>query len=179
MKRLLFLLGTAAGAAFMASPSQASEWGCEVLLCASSSNPSWRGVPACHPPMYKLIRAMKKPGFSWPTCPEAGTGRPGYEAQEDCPEGTTTSYQSEDGVRFLSGRGVRYCTRYETVNRGDFWRNRRDDSGESYVMRVVDGKYVYSKKVTTRAPMRSDPYYFDIKDQTKGTTTRHYFNLRK
>ena len=31
--------------------AQASEWGCEVLLCASSSNPSWRGVPACHPPM--------------------------------------------------------------------------------------------------------------------------------
>lgn len=30
-------------------PAQASDWGCEVLLCASSSNPSWRGVPACHP----------------------------------------------------------------------------------------------------------------------------------
>ena len=50
---------------------EASEWGCEVLLCASSSNPSWRGVPACHPPMNRLISAMKKPGFDWPTCHEA------------------------------------------------------------------------------------------------------------
>lgn len=46
---------------------EASEWGCEVLLCASSSNPSWRGVPACRPPMYRLISAMKGWGFSWPT----------------------------------------------------------------------------------------------------------------
>jgi hypothetical protein len=57
----------------------ASEWGCEVLLCASSSDPSWRGVQACHPPMYRLISAMNGWGFKWPTCLEAGTGEPGYE----------------------------------------------------------------------------------------------------
>ena len=62
-----------AAATWLSSPdrAEASEWGCEVLLCASSSNPSWRGVPACHPPMYRLISAMKGWGFSWPTCPEA------------------------------------------------------------------------------------------------------------
>lgn len=52
--------------------TEASEWGCKVLLCASSSNPGWRGVPACHPPMYRLISAMKGWGFSWPPCPKLG-----------------------------------------------------------------------------------------------------------
>ena len=69
------VLGLFLTAAALPAPAAASEWGCEVLLCASSSNPSWRGVPACHPPMNRLISAMKKPGFDWPTCPEAGTGR--------------------------------------------------------------------------------------------------------
>jgi hypothetical protein len=57
--------------------AEASEWGCKVLLCASSSNPSWRGVPACHPPMYRLISAMRRPGFSWPTCPRGRNGQTG------------------------------------------------------------------------------------------------------
>jgi len=89
MKSWIVALGiAAAGAAFSESRlATASEWGCEILLCASSSNPSWRGVPACHPPMNRLISAMKRPSFSWPTCPEAGTGRPGYEQFEECPVG--------------------------------------------------------------------------------------------
>ena len=81
------VLGLVLTAAALPAPATASEWGCEVLLCASSSNPSWRGVSACHPPMNRLISAMKKPGFDWPTCPEAGTGSPGHERYADCPEG--------------------------------------------------------------------------------------------
>lgn len=81
------VLGLFLTAAVLPAPAAASEWGCEVLLCASSSNPSWRGVSACHPPMNRLISAMKKPGFDWPTCPEAGTGSPGHERYADCPEG--------------------------------------------------------------------------------------------
>ena len=60
------VLGLFLTTAVLPAPAAASEWGCEVLLCASSSNPSWRGVPACHPPMTRLISAMKKPGFHWP-----------------------------------------------------------------------------------------------------------------
>lgn len=75
---------------------EASEWGCEVLLCASSSNPAWRGVPACHPPMYRLISAMKGWGFSWPTSPEAGTGKPGYEAYDECPVGWSVGSSNQD-----------------------------------------------------------------------------------
>lgn len=72
MKRWIAALGLAAAGSAFSGSGTASEWGCEVLLCASSSNPSWRGVPACHLPMYRLISAMKRPGFSWPTCPEGG-----------------------------------------------------------------------------------------------------------
>lgn len=59
-------------ATWVSSPdrAEASEWGCEVLLCASSSNPSWRGVPACHPPMHRLISAMKGWGFRGPLAPK-------------------------------------------------------------------------------------------------------------
>lgn len=71
----------------LANRAKASEWGCEVLLCASSSNPAWPGMPACHPPINRLISAMGSWGFSWPTCPEAGIGKPGYEAYEECPSG--------------------------------------------------------------------------------------------
>ncbi len=67
MTLLKFLLGGAvaiAGAAALPSQSKASEWGCQVLLCLSGD---WQGTPSCHPPIYKLIAAMKEPGFRWPT----------------------------------------------------------------------------------------------------------------
>lgn len=81
------IAGILLAAVALPTPATASEWGCEVLLCASSSNPSWRGVPACHPPMNRLISAMKKPGFDWPICPEGGTREPGYQRYAECPEG--------------------------------------------------------------------------------------------
>jgi hypothetical protein len=62
-----------------APKASASEWGCTILLCAASSNPSWHGVAECRPPMQRLISAMRRSGFSWPTCPEGRTGKPGYE----------------------------------------------------------------------------------------------------
>jgi hypothetical protein len=74
---------------------QASEWGFEVLLCAASSNSSWRSVSACHAPMSRLISAMNDWGFKWPTCPEAGTGRPGYERFAACPAGLPRDKQGE------------------------------------------------------------------------------------
>lgn len=45
-----------------ASAEDAS-WGCQVLLCAASQNPSWHGVPYCVPPMTRLIAAMKRAGL--------------------------------------------------------------------------------------------------------------------
>ncbi|MBB6469167.1 hypothetical protein HNQ96_005056 [Aminobacter lissarensis] len=163
MKRWIVAFGLAAASSFPCA-ALASEWGCKILLCASSSDPSWRGVPACHAPMYKLISAMKQPGFSWPTCPEAGTGRPGHEQFEDCPSGwvATTSPNSDrrssrkshcareinlcgEGRRARSGRDGESCTRTEVVARG----------------------------------LRQDPYYFDINDDTDGSVSRHWFSLTK
>lgn len=81
------------------SSVEASERGCEVVLCAASDNPSWHGVKACHPPMKPLISAMERPGFSWPTCPEGGAGKPGYERYANCPAGWTQTHQDFDHGR--------------------------------------------------------------------------------
>lgn len=135
----------------------ASEWGCEVLLCASSSNPAWRGVPACHPPMYRLISAMGKWGFSWPTCPEAGTGRPGYEAYGECPDGWNVGSSNHD----QGGGQSDLCVQVRNICPAGF------GGGEGC-----------EETITMPRPLREDPYYFDIRHDD-GNVTRHWFNLRK
>lgn len=149
------ILSTATWISFPGS-AETSEWGCEVLLCASSSNPSWRGVPACHPPMYRLISAMGRPGFSWPTCPDAGTGKPGYERYEECPAGWTVGSSDPDrrgGTNDLCVQARNSCP-----------------SGFG----ISDG---CQQTVSIQRPLRADPYYFDI--PTDASITRHWFNLRK
>ena len=42
--------------------------------------------------MYRLIAAMKVPGFSWPTCPNASSSAARKEVYEACPEGWTVGY---------------------------------------------------------------------------------------
>lgn len=137
--------------------AEASEWGCEVLLCASSSNPAWRGVPACHPPMYRLISAMNGWGFSWPTCPEAGTDRPGHETYDECPAGWSISSSNQD-----HGGG-----------QNDLCVQARNSCPSGF-----GGRDGCEQTVTMSRPLREDPYYFDIKDGD-GRVTRHWFNLRK
>lgn len=164
MKSWVVALGLAAAGSSVPSAGLASEWGCQVLLCASSSNPSWRGVPACHPPMYKLISAMKRPGFSWPTCPEGGAGKPGHEPYADCPAGwaATTDPDSDRRSSLKS-----HCAK--TVNLCE--ESRRAPSGR-------DGESCMRTEVMARS-LRQDPYYFDIRDETDGTVSRHWFNLTK
>ncbi|RWL92545.1 MAG: hypothetical protein EOR68_26190 [Mesorhizobium sp.] len=135
--------------------TQASEWGCEVLLCASSSNPSWHGVPACHPPMDRLISAMSGWGFSWPTCPEAGAGPPGYEKYADCPAGWSVGY-SEVGHGMRSEPDL--C-----VQKGRNTCSRREGCSDT---------------ISMPRPSRGDPYYFDISAKD-GSVSRHWFNLRR
>ena len=50
MKFILASMLSIPFAFYFTSPSQASDWGCEVLLCAASSNPSWHDVASCRPP---------------------------------------------------------------------------------------------------------------------------------
>ena len=133
--------------------ARASEWGCEGLLGAPSPTPSGHGVPACHPPMDRLISAMSNWGFSWPTCPEAGASSPGFEKYADCPAGWTVGHSEiGHGSRGEPDRCVKqsgYC-------------NRRDGCGETG---------------SIARPVREDPYYFDIPADS-GPATRHWFNLR-
>jgi hypothetical protein len=148
-----------AASLFPAVEVQASEWGCEVLLCASSSNPSWQGVPACHPPMSRLISAMRGWGFSWPTCPEAGTGRPGYEQYADCSAGWSVGYSENDhGAR----RQPNLCIQV------------RDTCGYRYRGRQEECR----KTVSITRPVRENPYYFDIPNHD-GQIGRHWFSLER
>ena len=164
MKHWLLALGLTAAANILPGAANASEWGCEVLLCAASSDPSWRGVPACRPPMHRLISAMKRAGFSWPTCPEAGAGRPGHEQFEACPAGwAETSDPNQDrqnGLKSHCARTVNFCREGRRIHFGR------------------DGEGCTRTEILARA-LRDDPYYFDIKDDTDGAVSRHWFNLRK
>jgi hypothetical protein len=137
---------------------RASDWGCQVLLCASASNPSWRRVPACHPPMHRLISAMSGWGFTWPTCPEAGTGKPGYERYADCPAGWSVGYNdSENGTRGEPNR----CIQVHDACRPRHG-SRQDDCPQTDSM---------------ARPLRGAPYYFDIPDEN-GPVARHWFSLQ-
>lgn len=142
---------------------QASEWGCEVLLCAASSNPSWQGVPFCHAPMYKLIACRSKTfgACSWPQCTQAGTGAPGYQAYNACPAGwaPSASNSNENGI----GNALDQCSR--SVN------NPTCLSG-------VNDCDQYKTETMSR-PRKANPYFFKIKDDTSGKVGTHWFNLTK
>lgn len=149
------------------SSAQASEFGCTVLLCAASQNPSWHGVPSCVPPMTKLI-SMLNHGASWPTCPEGGTGKPGYEEYAACPTGWRVGYsdQGHNGNMSVPDR----CEK--NVCNGGFYSNKgissfsgHDSGGNSCTQSI-------------QRPRRSDPYYFDIMNSAKGAKERFFFNLR-
>jgi len=150
----------------MAPASHADEWACEVLLCASSSNPSWQGVPACHPPMERLISEMKKMHFSWPICEEAGTGAPGFERYLACPEGYNVG-SSNDHNGF--SREGDLCVK--TVN--------VCQSGTHGFFGSHSGQDGCIQTVSIPRPLRSEPYYFDIKNDTSGQNERHWFSLNR
>jgi hypothetical protein len=161
----------------------ASEWGCEVLLCAASSNPSWRSVAECHSPMERLIDAMKRPGFSWPTCPEGGSGQPGYERYADCPAGWSVA-AAPDKYGRSNSTTLSQCTRTVTS-----CQDGRDSSGSGSssqtpttadgLIRVPAGRNDCEYRDYIARPLRKEPYYFDIESQDGATSTRHYFELRK
>lgn len=164
-KALPVIVGLLLPAAAHPFPASASQWGCEVLLCAASSNPSWRSVAACHPPMNRLISAMKKPGFGWPTCPEGGTGAPGYERYAECPTGfkVASSRERDDDTRSgdLCVKTVNVC---------------RENKHGLYTSERQRGCI---QTISMSRSLRSRPYYFDIKNDTSGQTERHWFTLNR
>lgn len=138
-----------------------AEWGCQVLLCAASANPSWHGVPYCVPPMVKLITEMAKPHFSWPICAGAGTKAPGYEKYADCPSGYAIGYTSSGGDN-SSHSEPNLCVK--TINHCGS-RSYFGHDGDSFVETISEPR-----------PVRGQPYYFDIR-QSSGATQRFWFDL--
>ncbi|MDH2436860.1 hypothetical protein QCD60_30560 [Pokkaliibacter sp. MBI-7] len=91
MIALAIMMGSAA---ITSQSAQASDWGCQVLLCLSDP----RGPTTeseCRPPIHKLWRELAK-GHSFPSCAMAGSSDTGtgsfarqvYEWYDPCPEGT-------------------------------------------------------------------------------------------
>ncbi|WP_141105722.1 hypothetical protein [Rhizobium sp. R693] len=168
---------------FVPRLAAADEWGCEVLLCVASSNPSWHGVPECHPPMDRLIQAMKAPGFSWPTCPEARAGKPGYEPFANCPPGWSAT---EGGVGRAGTRTeLSRCMRPVNDCRGGAWTSRGFADKDRTEVRPDGTSRVYHDNRScayteyVARPRREQPYYFDIRDETGDKHSRIYFDLTR
>lgn len=183
MKNRFALITWLAFTGFTSASAEASEWGCKVLLCAASSDPSWRGVESCRPPMEKLISTMKKPGFSWPTCPEGGAGKPGYEQYADCQAGWAAADGDDDLGPTFSRRKSR-CIRAVNQCKGGQRFFGSSNEGQSHtredgVTRKFSGTNSCSFTESKARPLRSAPYYFDIKDETSGQANRFWFKLQR
>lgn len=146
------------------SQAAASDWGCKVLLCAASDNPSWQSVPSCLPPMYKLIACRSKTfgACPWPTCPEGGTGNPAYQKFEDCPAGWRAQASSSTSS---GNREFDICVqRASTCDVGRY--RSRDVSGSTCI-------------ATMPRPLRLKPYNFQIRNSQTNLVETHWFSLKK
>lgn len=170
------LAGTAAQFSTMPASADDASWGCQVLLCAASKNPSWHGVPYCVPPMTKLIAAMSKPGFSWPICHEAKAGKPGREIYEDCPAGTTVGYRSRGGDGGWRGEPDQ-CIETVDVCRAPGRRTTNMETTGLTINRRFgrDGENCI-QQISTPRPRRADSWFFDIPNDS-GVKERFWFNL--
>jgi hypothetical protein len=192
LKFLFF--GAAALACTMSLPSEsrASEWGCQVLLCLSGD---WQGTPSCHPPVYKLIAAMKKPGFHWPTCPQANSSGARFEPYEDCPEGWTAYSPVADEHGQRNDATMCRSSSADIDTRGIRLGCGGSDGDKGYRTATVKiGDKAVPARVTTTPncghgnrsticyeisrPKRAKPYYIEY-DDANGVRQRSWFNLRR
>lgn len=144
--------------------AQDAEWGCQVLLCAAASNPSWHGIPYCVPPMQKLITRMALLGFTWPSCTAAGTSKPGHEIYDSCPAGMSVG-STKISKRDTNDDIPNLCVKFtpECTDLSPYERDRRN-CGEPIE--------------SIARPVRAEPYYFDIPN-AKGDKERFWFDLQK
>ena len=168
MRRLILVFGIASTTIFTPVALAEDEFGCKVLLCAASENPSWRGVPYCVPVMAELYSMMNAWSFTWPVCTSAGAGGPGYEQYDDCPAGWTAgvinSGSSSGVISVVGSSGQHVC---QKQSQSFFGCN--DKSSPSSVSTYGGNSCLQ----TIPRPLRADPYYFDIPEHK-----RVYFNVR-
>ena len=184
MKPFCYLLPVIAWAAvgFTSTDARAQDasFGCKILLCVAAQNPSWQGVSYCVPPVLKLLAIRKvHPGY-WPSCPEAGTGKPGYTEYEDCPAGTTPTTINRESGHGANMRGTPACAKSVQTACSKLYNRDRLFGNSSYEKnsefhRADDA--CTTTEIIAR-PRRKDSYYFDIRNKETGKNTRYYFNLR-
>jgi hypothetical protein len=126
--------------------------------------------------MNRLITAMKLPGFSWPTCPEGGAGKPGFEKYADCPSGWLPAVgESRNDDKMASDWSL--CVRTEPSCDGS---DPFDQPGQGRGLRHLDadGQHDARCRQVMSRPLRAQPYYFDLTDEATQRTNRVYFDLR-
>ena len=167
---LILVLLTAVPAGHAASAQERGPWGCEVLLCAASSNPNWQNVPYCIKPMVDLIRHLSR-GGQWPGCP-GGNAQLGYDPYAQCREGydpvvRQETYGSEGG----QSRTVHMCQSRDPVRICyDDFSNQKD--GELR----PPSRVCYDDYRRYHRPPNPNPYHYDIRNEA-GMVERHSFNL--
>ncbi|WP_147307466.1 hypothetical protein [Mesorhizobium denitrificans] len=184
MKPFRHMLLAIAGSIVALTPTgtraQDASFGCKILLCVASQNPSWQGVSYCVPPVLKLLAIRKvHPGY-WPSCPEAGTHKPGYAEFEDCPAGTTPTTINRASDHGGSTRGTPACAKPVQAACSSLY-NRNDRLGSNSYRDNAGSQRVGDACTTTEIiprPRRRNPYYFDIRNEGAANFKRVYFNLR-
>ena len=184
MKPLRYLFpaiaGIVIGISVQGARAQNATFGCKILLCVASQNPSWQGVPYCVPPVLKLLSIRKvHPGY-WPSCPEAGTQKPGYAEYEDCPAGTTATTIDDNSGHGGNMRNTAVCAKPVQVACSSVFDGNRRLGDINYrqgdqIRRV--GNTCTTTEIIPR-PRRKNPYYFDIRSKETGNVARYYFSLR-
>lgn len=184
LKSLCFIGAFTTSFVVFSNESRASEWGCEVLLCVSGD---WKGTSSCHPPMYKLIAAMKLPGFSWPICPQANSSKAQHDPFEDCPDGWVPSARPTTSDRQMPLDQCRINVK--DYNQPVKYLNRDRDDPNQYVSITLNGKetkiLLDTQQVTEKRteshlvadrPQREKPYYIEY-DDANGVRQRSWFSL--
>ena len=147
--------------------SGASGWGCEVLLCAASSAPSWQGVPYCIPPMTRLIRHLHR-GGDWPRCPSSGAEL-GFEPWLPCRDGYRPAQRNDRSAR--DGEGAQPNEICRSVESRRVCGMQADDDGRaSYACRQVHSEYARE--------LHPRPYYYAIRS-ADGSIGRYHFSLSR
>ncbi|MBY5824513.1 hypothetical protein [Rhizobium leguminosarum] len=157
---------------YLTSPgtAQATDWGCEVILCLS--NP---GGPTqfaeCRPPIQKLWRELSE-GHSFPTCSGVGfrSSRPGYE-----PHYCETGYRLESDYGPRGREATCVSTALQPVSNafcpsvGDGY-NFNKGLVLSPRWQREDGRRQCMGYSTARPNVRPQPHYVDV--TIDGTATQ-------
>ena len=156
--------------------AQDAPWGCQVLLCAAATTPSWSGIPYCVPPMTQLFQQLAH-GGGWPSCPQGGeTSGLGYQPYKPCPapqfniDYQQATYGSEgmpmqSGILQADPNGA-FCGTADQLN----WQPQNGGG--------ITGDYgsPYTLQLTAAVP-NPKPYYVDI-TPTGAAPQRFYFSLQ-